>query len=379
MLENGVSRMPAAATAASRRCPACASPTTSALPGPGAAVRHGQPRCWRRQARRQLHGDAGQPDARAPYKIAENDFTATGGDGYPNFASRMTTQDIMEQVVADYITAARVAWSARSSSAASPAPTATRPHPLARLDRRNRSQSTRRAGGATPARSEPAMLMAAALAAASGCAAVSATGAHEGGPRLILEPTGSTRAESLVDPRRGPCRATRRCRSALVGGMPGRADLVARSRRDGAGHMSRVVGDHGSRPMSGSARTRSSGRRRRPATPIRGRACDLEWSHRSSIGRRCAAGPGRGPPSAAAAGVGPPSSGRTSRVSSPSAPAAPVASAGSPLRPLADPSGAGQVDLVPVVALALAVGGLGLLVWRTRRSAASQTRSVDLP
>jgi 2',3'-cyclic-nucleotide 2'-phosphodiesterase (5'-nucleotidase family) len=39
------------------------------------------------------------------YKIAENDFTATGGDGYPNFASRMTTQDIMEQVTADFITA----------------------------------------------------------------------------------------------------------------------------------------------------------------------------------------------------------------------------------------------------------------------------------
>ena len=30
---------------------------------------------------------------------------ATGGDGYPNFASRMTTQDIMEQVAADYVTA----------------------------------------------------------------------------------------------------------------------------------------------------------------------------------------------------------------------------------------------------------------------------------
>ena len=30
---------------------------------------------------------------------------ASGGDGYPNFASRMTTQDIMDQVVADYITA----------------------------------------------------------------------------------------------------------------------------------------------------------------------------------------------------------------------------------------------------------------------------------
>jgi 2',3'-cyclic-nucleotide 2'-phosphodiesterase (5'-nucleotidase family) len=39
------------------------------------------------------------------YKIVENDFMATGGDGYPNFSSRMTTQDIMEQVVADYITA----------------------------------------------------------------------------------------------------------------------------------------------------------------------------------------------------------------------------------------------------------------------------------
>jgi hypothetical protein len=29
----------------------------------------------------------------------------TGGDGYPNFAGRQTTQDIMEQVVADYVTA----------------------------------------------------------------------------------------------------------------------------------------------------------------------------------------------------------------------------------------------------------------------------------
>ena len=30
---------------------------------------------------------------------------ANGGDGYPNFSSRMTSQDIMEEVVADYITA----------------------------------------------------------------------------------------------------------------------------------------------------------------------------------------------------------------------------------------------------------------------------------
>ncbi|HEX9124128.1 MAG TPA: 5'-nucleotidase C-terminal domain-containing protein [Actinomycetota bacterium] len=39
------------------------------------------------------------------YKIAENDFMASGGDGYPVFTSRMTTQDIMDQVAADYIAA----------------------------------------------------------------------------------------------------------------------------------------------------------------------------------------------------------------------------------------------------------------------------------
>ncbi len=40
-----------------------------------------------------------------PYTIAENDFMANGGDAYPNFISRATTRDIMDQVVADYITA----------------------------------------------------------------------------------------------------------------------------------------------------------------------------------------------------------------------------------------------------------------------------------
>jgi 2',3'-cyclic-nucleotide 2'-phosphodiesterase (5'-nucleotidase family) len=38
------------------------------------------------------------------YKIAENDFMAGGGDGYPVFSSRATSQDIMDQVTADYIT-----------------------------------------------------------------------------------------------------------------------------------------------------------------------------------------------------------------------------------------------------------------------------------
>ena len=43
--------------------------------------------------------------AASTYKIAENDFMAAGGDGYPDFFSRATTQDIMDQVLADYITA----------------------------------------------------------------------------------------------------------------------------------------------------------------------------------------------------------------------------------------------------------------------------------
>ena len=43
--------------------------------------------------------------AGSTYRIAENDFTANGGDGYPNFSSRMTSQDIMEEVLADYVTA----------------------------------------------------------------------------------------------------------------------------------------------------------------------------------------------------------------------------------------------------------------------------------
>jgi hypothetical protein len=36
--------------------------------------------------------------------IAENDFMTSGGDGYPNFFARAATQNIMDQVLADYVT-----------------------------------------------------------------------------------------------------------------------------------------------------------------------------------------------------------------------------------------------------------------------------------
>ena len=39
------------------------------------------------------------------YTITENDFMANGGDGYPNFASRMVTREIMDEVLADYVAA----------------------------------------------------------------------------------------------------------------------------------------------------------------------------------------------------------------------------------------------------------------------------------
>jgi 2',3'-cyclic-nucleotide 2'-phosphodiesterase (5'-nucleotidase family) len=43
--------------------------------------------------------------AASTYMIAENDFMAAGGDGYPNFVSRAATQNIMDQVLADYVAA----------------------------------------------------------------------------------------------------------------------------------------------------------------------------------------------------------------------------------------------------------------------------------
>ena len=39
------------------------------------------------------------------YKIAKNDFMTAGGDGYPVFTSRATTQNIMDQVLADCVQA----------------------------------------------------------------------------------------------------------------------------------------------------------------------------------------------------------------------------------------------------------------------------------
>jgi 2',3'-cyclic-nucleotide 2'-phosphodiesterase (5'-nucleotidase family) len=44
--------------------------------------------------------------ATATYTFATNDFTAAGGDGYPSVIAKTTTREILDQVVADYVTAA---------------------------------------------------------------------------------------------------------------------------------------------------------------------------------------------------------------------------------------------------------------------------------
>ena len=43
--------------------------------------------------------------AASTYSIAENDFMAAGGDGYPVFSSRSVSQEIMDEALADYIAA----------------------------------------------------------------------------------------------------------------------------------------------------------------------------------------------------------------------------------------------------------------------------------
>jgi 2',3'-cyclic-nucleotide 2'-phosphodiesterase (5'-nucleotidase family) len=43
--------------------------------------------------------------AAVSYAFGTNDFTAGGGDGYQDFRARMTTQDILDQDLADYLAA----------------------------------------------------------------------------------------------------------------------------------------------------------------------------------------------------------------------------------------------------------------------------------
>jgi 2',3'-cyclic-nucleotide 2'-phosphodiesterase (5'-nucleotidase family) len=98
MLENGVSLMPAAMGRFPQVSGLCFTYDISLPVG-----------SWVLSAVRQAADGSctGAPvdlTSASSYTIAENDFMANGGDGYPNVYFRSTTQNIMDQVLADFIT-----------------------------------------------------------------------------------------------------------------------------------------------------------------------------------------------------------------------------------------------------------------------------------
>ncbi len=98
MLENGVSRMPAVDGRFPQVSGLCFTYDISALAGSRVTG------AVRQAADGSCTGASIDFTTASTYKIAENDFMSSGGDGYPNFFSRATTQNIMDQAVADYIT-----------------------------------------------------------------------------------------------------------------------------------------------------------------------------------------------------------------------------------------------------------------------------------
>ncbi|HEX2910913.1 MAG TPA: 5'-nucleotidase C-terminal domain-containing protein [Chloroflexia bacterium] len=99
MLENGVSRMPAVDGRFPQVSGLCFNYDISKPAGSRVTE------AVRQAADGSCTGAPVDLSAASTYKIAENDFMAAGGDGYPSFTPRVTTQDIMDQVLADYITA----------------------------------------------------------------------------------------------------------------------------------------------------------------------------------------------------------------------------------------------------------------------------------
>ena len=83
--------------------------TPATFTGPGGTVTPGSGNRVVSATRQLANGScAGAPisfSSGVEYTLVTNDFTAGGGDGYPNFRSRMTTQATLDQDVADYISA----------------------------------------------------------------------------------------------------------------------------------------------------------------------------------------------------------------------------------------------------------------------------------
>jgi 2',3'-cyclic-nucleotide 2'-phosphodiesterase (5'-nucleotidase family)/predicted AlkP superfamily phosphohydrolase/phosphomutase len=96
-LENGVSLMPAAQGRFPQVSGLCFTYDISALAGSRVLS------AVRQASDGSCTGATVDLTAGSTYTIVENDFMASGGDGYPNLYDQGTTQNIMDQVLADYI------------------------------------------------------------------------------------------------------------------------------------------------------------------------------------------------------------------------------------------------------------------------------------
>lgn len=98
-LENGVSSMPGANGRFAQVSGLCFTYDVAAATGSRVTL------VSRQTATGTCAGGPVDLSAGVSYTLATNDFIAAGGDGYPNVAARSTTRELMDQVLADYVTA----------------------------------------------------------------------------------------------------------------------------------------------------------------------------------------------------------------------------------------------------------------------------------
>jgi 2',3'-cyclic-nucleotide 2'-phosphodiesterase (5'-nucleotidase family) len=99
MLENGVSRMPAADGRFPQISGLCFTYNLSAPIGSRVTS------VVRQAADGTCSGGPVDLTAASSYTLASNDFTAAGGDEYPVFTPRVTTREILDQVLANFVAA----------------------------------------------------------------------------------------------------------------------------------------------------------------------------------------------------------------------------------------------------------------------------------
>jgi hypothetical protein len=194
-----------------------------------------------------------------------------------------------------------------------------------------------------------------------------ATRAHDGGPRLILEPQ-RVSPGGVVVIRGEDLGSDHELRIALIGGGT-EADLATVT-SDGQGHFTIAVQISNDAPTGGYAitATGSDGSSLRAPMIISGAPV--------SDGQGAPPGQDEGLPNLAATPASQASPGRIATVES-LPPRALASSAAGSLASVPSSGASSELDLVPLVALVGAVAALSVLFWRTRRPRGS-AESADL-